>query len=97
MSGPIVFNLNAIVGRNSTIHPCVLIGGMRGKGEPIIGDNCFLGNGVKIIGNVNIGDWCFICPNTVVVKDQDSGSVLSGIPSKVLNMEGKKNCTLYLK
>lgn len=95
--GPIVFNLNAVVGKNATIHPGVLIGGMRGKGVPVIGDNCFIGNGAKIIGNVKIGDWCFICPNTVVVKDQVPESVISGIPSKVLNMEGKKNCNLYLK
>lgn len=70
---------------------------MRGKGIPVIGDNCFLGNGAKIIGKVHVGDWCFICPNTVVVKDQILRSVISGIPSKVINMDGEKNCGLYMK
>lgn len=94
--GPIVINGSAIIGKNMTIHPGVLVGGQRGKGVPVIGDNCFLGNGAKIIGNVKIGDWCFVCPNTVVVKDQIPKSVISGVPSKVLNMEGEKNCKLYL-
>lgn len=95
--GPVVINLNAVIGKNATIHPGVLVGGQRGKGVPVIGDNCFLGNGAKIIGNVKIGDWCFVCPNTVVVKNQEPYSVISGIPSKVLNMDGERNCKLYLQ
>lgn len=45
--GPIIINGNAVIGENTTIHPGVLIGGMRGKGVPVIDDNCFLGNGAK--------------------------------------------------
>lgn len=90
--GPIVVNQHAVIGNHCTMHPCTLIGGMRGKGVPRIGNNVFIGNGAKIIGDVTIGDWCFICPNTVVVKDQEAGVTVTGIPSRVLNDNGKRNC-----
>ena len=54
---PLVINPEAIIGDNCIIHPCVLIGRDRGKiGAPIIGDNCFIGHGAKIIGNPHIGN-----------------------------------------
>lgn len=95
-NGPIVVNLNAEIGKNCTLHPCTLIGGQRGKGVPKIGDNVFIGHGAKIIGNVKVADWTFICPNTVVVKDTEEGTTISGIPAKILNSEGQKNCKLYI-
>ena len=94
--GPVVVNAKAIIGSNCTMHPCSLIGGVCGKGVPRIGNNVFIGNGAKILGNVVIGDWVFICPNTVVVKSQEAGNVITGIPSRVLNDNGKRNCELYL-
>lgn len=94
--GPIVINLNSEIGKNCTIHPCTLVGGQRGKGVPIIGDNVFIGHGAKIIGNVKVSDWTFICPNSVIVKDTEENTTISGIPAKVLNHEGRKNVELYL-
>ena len=93
--GYVVINANAIIGDNVTLYPGVLIGTVRGKGVPTIGNNVFIGAGVKILGNVKVGDWSFICPNTVVVKDIESGSVVSGIPSKIINMDGEKNVRLH--
>lgn len=90
-----MINQSAEIGENCTLHPCTLVGGMRGKGVPR-GNKVFIGNGVKIIGNVDIGDWCFICPNTVVVKDQEPGTTISGIPSRVLNYYGNKKCKLFI-
>ena len=78
-----------------TIYPGVIIGSVRGKGIPIIGNNVFIGAGAKILGNVKVGDYSFICPNTVVVKDVESGSVVSGIPSKTINMNGEKHVKLH--
>lgn len=95
-NGPVVINLNAKIGKNCTLHPCTLIGGQRGKGVPIIGDNVFIGHGAKVIGSVKVSDWTFICPNTVVVKDTKEGTTISGIPAKILNYDGKKNVELYL-
>lgn len=95
-NGPIVINPNAKLGVNCTLHPCTLIGGQRGKGVPVIGDNVFIGHGAKVIGNVTVSDWTFVCPNTVVVKDTEEGTTISGIPAKILNYDGKKNVELYI-
>jgi len=90
--GPIVINSKAIIGRNCSIHPCALIGGVRGKGTPVIGNNVFVGNGAKILGNIHIADYTFICPNTVVVKDSEEGTTLTGIPARILDRKGKEHC-----
>lgn len=95
-SGQFIVNSNTILGKNVCIHPWVLIGGMRGKGAPTIGNNVFIGNGAKIIGNVKIGDNVFIAPNTVVTKDVECGATIGGIPAKILNHDGKKNVDLYI-
>ena len=40
--------------------------------------------GCKIIGKVYIGDNVIVCQNSVVVKDVESNSIVSGVPAKVI-------------
>ena len=54
----------AIIGKNTDIFPCAYIGG-----EVIIGDNCYIGAGVKIVGEANIGNNVIIRENTVIGAD----------------------------
>lgn len=64
---PVVVHYAAIIGENCIIHPNVQIGTTRGKeGVPVIGNNCFLGNGCHIIGNPKIGDWVFVSPGAFI-------------------------------
>lgn len=59
---------NAVIGKNAKIFHQVTIG--EGKdGAPIIGDNCVIGAGAKIIGAIHIGDNVRIGANCVVVED----------------------------
>ena len=101
-NGPVVINLNAKIGKNCTLYPCTLIGGQRGKGVPIVGDNVFIGHGAKVIGNVKVTDWTFVCPNTVVVKDTEEGTVKllricpGGIKYNVMIAKIIKGIMLYL-
>ena len=74
----------------------VTVGGARGKGAPIIGDNVVLSAGCKIIGNVKIGNNVFVGANAVVVKDVPDGATVAGIPAKIINMKGTDNVTMYL-
>lgn len=47
--GSIIVNEKARIGDNAIIYPGVLIGKKKGK-CPIIGNNCFIGAGAKILG-----------------------------------------------
>ena len=58
------------IGKNCVIFQQVTIGsnalkGSPGYGAPVIGDNCYIGAGAKIIGNVKIGNNCRIGANAV--------------------------------
>lgn len=94
--GGIVINGGSVIGKYCTIHPCVLIGGDRGKGSPIIGDYVFIGHGSKIIGNCHIGDWVFIAPGAVVTKDVPNESLVGAGLNNVINSNGKSHVESYL-
>lgn len=69
----IFISQKAKVGEGCTIYQQVTIGSndlpnSRG-GAPIIGDNCLIGAGAKIIGNVHIGNNVRIGANAIVVDD----------------------------
>lgn len=71
----------AVIGENCTIYQQVTIGSnmlidSKGLGSPIIGNNCLIGAGAKIIGNIKIGDNCRIGANAVVAKDLSDNSVI---------------------
>lgn len=95
-NGPVVINGGAVIGEYCTMHPNSMIGGMRGDGAPVVGNYVFIGNGAKIIGNVRVADYTFIAPNAVVVKDTIEGSVVAGVPAKIINFNGRKYVEMYL-
>jgi serine O-acetyltransferase len=93
--GTIIVNPGALIGRNCTIYPGVVIGGksrsrrekpVDGCEAPVIGDNVYIGLGAKIIGNIKVGDFAFIAPNAVVVKDVPANSVVGGVPAKIIKV-----------
>lgn len=64
----------AVIGKNCVIFHHVTIGSntlqdSKGQGAPIIGDNCYIGVGAKIIGNIRIGNNVRIGANCVVTQD----------------------------
>ena len=94
---PLVIHSHAKIGNHCIIHPGVQIGTSRTKeGAPVIGDNCFLGNGCDIIGNCKIGDWCFISPGAFVCKDIPDGSVVGFGLNNIISDKGKETLKLYM-
>ena len=88
--GCIVVNGNARIGNNCRIHEGVTIGTTNGSSKaPVIGNNCFLGSGCKVIGEITIADNIAIGAGAVVVKDimQDNVSV-AGVPAKIISSKG---------
>ena len=53
-------------------------------GKIEICDNVFIGAGATIMYNVTIGSNCIVAAGAVVTKDVPSGSVVAGIPAKVI-------------
>jgi serine O-acetyltransferase len=80
--GSIVVSRHARIGKNCTIHSGVNIAG---EGITTIGDNCFLGPGVKIVKPVTLGNNVKIGANAVVDKDFfEDNIVLAGVPAKIV-------------
>jgi serine O-acetyltransferase len=82
--GTLVISKLAVIGKNARIHVCVNIGESNGK-APVIGDNVYIGPGVKIFGYVKLGDNVKIGANAVVNKSFDEDNiVLAGVPARIV-------------
>lgn len=94
--GTVVVNESARIGNNCRIHTCVNIGSnIGGDGVPKIGDNVYIGPGVKIYGDIKIGNKIIIGANAVVNKDFIiENSVIAGVPAKII---GSHDLSGYLK
>lgn len=89
--GGIVVSQKATIGRNCNISQGVTIGRAnrgRNKGYPVLGDNVYLGPGAVVAGNVRIGNDVAIGANCVVTKDIPDGSVVVGIPGRIISDQG---------
>lgn len=83
--GTVVVNGNAKIGKNCRIHACTNIGTQAGYKDkaPRIGDNVYIGPGVKIYGDITIGNDIAIGANSVVNKSfVEDGITIGGIPAK---------------
>ena len=96
----VVIGETTIIGDNVTIYQGVTLGGTsksRIKRHPTIGNNVIVGAGAKIIGAITIGDNVKIGANSVVNKDIPSGSVVVGIPGRIISLNGEKTTQLDLQ
>lgn len=80
----------AQIGKNCVIFQHVTIGSntlpdSKSKGAPIIGNNCYIGVGAKIIGNVRVGNNVRIGANCVVVKDIPDNCTVVLQPPNIIN------------
>lgn len=80
----VVIHDKCVIGRNTVIQANVVLGGKSGEGGPRIGDYCYIGAGAVILGEINIGNDVIVGANAVVTHDVPPGSVVVGIPAKVV-------------
>ena len=53
-------------------------------GKIVIGNNCFIGSGTKILPGVTIGDNVIVGAGSIVTKDVPSNVVVAGVPARVI-------------
>lgn len=57
-------------------------------GRVRIGDRCWIGANAIILKNVELGDGCVVGAGAVVTKSFPEGSVLGGVPARMLFLRG---------
>lgn len=92
----------AVIGRNCVIFKHVTIGSntlidSKALGAPIIGDNCYIGVGAKIIGNVKVGNNVRIGANAVVYQDVPDNYVVTCGTQRAIQKEQPLNNKFYHK
>lgn len=85
----IVIGSEVVIGKNCKIFNGVTLGNKDTEsginGHPIIGDNCVISTGAKILGNIKIGNNCIVGANSVVLTDIPDNSIAVGVPARILN------------
>ena len=74
------------IGKNMTIYQGCTIGGIHGKGAPVLGDGVVMYAGAKVVGKIKIGNNVVIGANAVVVEDIPDNAVVVGVPGKVVSL-----------
>lgn len=86
----VVLHSNSKIGSGCVIGQGVTIGAAEGyyssemKASPVIGNNCYLAAGSKIIGGLTIGDNCIIGAGSIVLSNVPDNSVVVGSPARVI-------------
>lgn len=88
--GDIAVNNEVTIGKNCTMYQGVTIGmEFRGKrrGNPVIGDDVWIGSNACVVGNITIGNDVLIAPLSFVNIDVPSHSIVIGNPAKIILRE----------
>ncbi|MFC3907953.1 serine O-acetyltransferase [Legionella dresdenensis] len=86
----VVLHSDSKIGRNCVIGQGVTIGAKEGyfskevNPAPVIGDNCYIAAGAKILGDIKIGNNCIIAAGATVLSSAPDNSVLVGSPAKIV-------------
>jgi serine O-acetyltransferase len=98
----IFISAGAEIGKNCVIFHQVTIGSntlidSKRQGAPVIGDNCYIGAGAKIIGKLRIGNNCRIGANCVIVNDIPDNSLVILNAPRIIKKEYMNNRFYPLK
>ena len=87
--GTIVVNPKAKIGKWCDIHACVNIGESLDKMAPRLGDNCWIGPGVKLFGGIKIGNGVMIGAGAIVNKSFEEDDItIAGVPARIIKNTG---------
>ncbi|MFD2584181.1 serine O-acetyltransferase [Pedobacter vanadiisoli] len=88
----IVIGQGGKIGTGTIIYHGVTLGRKRqlievttGDGYPVVGENCVLGAGAKLVGSINVGANSIIGPNVVLMKSVAENSLVKSPDPLILN------------
>ncbi len=70
-------------GENLTVNQEVTVGGAN-RGQPLLGDNVFLGAGAKVLGKIKIGNNVVVGANSLVITDVPDNCTVIGVPARIV-------------
>lgn len=83
----IVIGCDVIIGSRCKIFNGVTLGNKHTENDsnnhPIIGNDCIISTGAKILGKIKIGDRSIVGANAVVLVDVPSDSLAVGVPARI--------------
>jgi len=86
--GCIIINSYCVIGNYCIIRHGVTIGNKNQNDDcPVIGNNCDIGAGAKILGKIKIGNNVTIGANAVVLIDLPDNCIAVGVPAKVIKFK----------
>lgn len=80
--GTVVVNDRAVVGARCRVHPGTVIG-VKDDSVAILGDDCYLGPGAKLVGGIVLGNNVTVGANAVVTRSFPDGVTVMGVPAVV--------------
>ena len=87
----VIVTHKAKIGNNVSIMPMTVIGLMKSElPGPVIGDNCIIGSGAKVLGPIKLGNNVRIGANTVIIKDIPDNATAVGVPARIIHHEEKE-------
>ncbi len=97
-AGTVIVHPDTRIGANCRIHPGVVIGIGAGRTLklPTIGDNVFIGPGVKIFGDVYLANGIAVGANSVVNSSfTEENITIAGAPAKKVSNKGSDNLLVH--
>ncbi len=82
----LVIGSKTVIGDDVRIGPWAVLGHNFDKGNPIIGNRCYIGPHACILGGISIGDDCIIGANAVITKPVSNNIIVySQVKQKIVS------------
>jgi len=93
--GKVIIGNNTMIGACTIIHTSTHDYNLHPMNEKridmnvVVGENVWIGTGVIILPGVTIGSYSVIGAGSVVTKNVEIGTIVSGVPAKLIKMRPK--------